>query len=99
MLLDTRFIQALDIYPGQLTTWTFTGDVTRIWFERLDLRWRQPGFLLGGITGSDALFVLETLAQQQGRRVVSLERLTDADERRIVPVGWVIAPVHSSVTP
>ena len=40
----------------------FAGDVTAVWYDQLDQRWRQPGHVLGGITGSDALFVLEVLA-------------------------------------
>lgn len=97
LLVDERFgLASVHKRPG-VRLMRFSGDVTRVWYDELDASWRRRGFVLGGITGSDALFVLETLAQQQGRRVVSRSRLADPDSRGIAPVSWVIAPVHPSV--
>jgi hypothetical protein len=73
------------------------GDVTRLWFETLDPRWRRPGFVLGGFTGPDVLFVLETLAHDRGRRVVSRKSLSPHAGSGDAPMAWIIAPVHPSV--
>jgi len=95
MLLDERFAAHL---PAATTPMArFAGDVTNLWTNRLDAAFRQRGFVLGGITGSDALFVLEVLANHHGRRVVSRRTLAEADARGVSPVSWVIAPHHPSV--
>lgn len=97
-MLDTRYVDSLPSEHAGIPAIRFAGDVTKPWFDTLDPAWRQRGFVLGGITGSDALFVLQSLAQQQGRRVVSQTQLGEKDERGVYPVSWVIAPVHPSVT-
>lgn len=94
-VVDRRFI--IDLPEGNAATiHTIDGDVTKLWFDTLDLRWRQPGFVLGGITGADALFVLEVLARDRGRRVISRKGLPAVDGA-VAPISWVIAPVHASV--
>lgn len=94
-VLDRRY--AVEAPEGLAATiHTIDGDVTKLWFDRLDLRWRQPGFVLGGITGADALFVLEVLARDRGRRVISRRELPVTDGAS-APISWVIAPVHASV--
>lgn len=94
-VVDSRFAVApSDVSAAKVHT--IDGDVTKLWFDTLDPRWRQPGFVLGGITGADALFVLEVLARDRGRRVISRKELPAA-EGAPAPVSWVIAPVHSSV--
>ncbi len=98
ILLDERFSEQHAEAQSNIPVMRFSGDVTGVWYERLDRRWRERGFVLGGITGSDALFVLETLAVQQGRRVISRTQLGEANTRSVSPVSWVIAPVHPSVT-
>lgn len=75
---------------------TIDGDVTQLWYQTLDPIWRQPGFVLGGVTGSDALFVLEVLARDRGRRVTQ-RRILEPVVAGVQPVSWVIAPVHPSV--
>lgn len=97
MLLDTRFVADLPAGFADVPVLRFAGDVTSVWVDQLDRRWRQPGHLLGGITGSDALFVLEVLAVQHGRRVVSRTPLGDARGDGITAVSWIIAPHHPSV--
>lgn len=97
VLIDRRFAaQAPQAFSG-VPALHFQGDVTQVWLETIDPAWRRRGYVLGGITGSDALFVLETLAQQYGRRVTSRMVLGERDDRGVAPVGWVIAPVHPSV--
>ena len=98
LVLDRRFLSAEDRQA------TFTppvkwidGDVTKLWFEQLDLRWRQPGFVLGGVTGPDALWVLEVLARDRGRRVTARKVLPMAEGATVAPVSWIIAPYHPSV--
>jgi hypothetical protein len=66
----------------------------------LDARWRRPGFVLGGVTRADVLFVLEVLAAQHGRRVVSRRLLPAIDagpKSETGAIAWLIAPVHPSV--
>lgn len=74
------------------------GDVTALWYDVLDPLWRKPGFVLGGITGRDVLFVLEVLAADRGRRVVSRTIMPSGENQSEAPISWVIAPVHRSVT-
>jgi hypothetical protein len=97
MLLDTRFPGALDVADAPVPVLRFAGDVTGVWYDELDARWRQPGFVLGGITGTDALFVLETLATHQGRRVVSRMTLDLPRQNNVEAVRWIIVPHHPSV--
>ncbi|MFC4257356.1 hypothetical protein GRI97_17200 [Altererythrobacter xixiisoli] len=75
---------------------TIDGDVTQLWYQTLDPIWRKPGFVLGGVTGSDALFVLEVLAGDRGRRVTQ-RRVLDPVVAGLQPVSWIIAPHHPSV--
>lgn len=72
------------------------GDVTRLWYDRLDAAWRRPGFVLAGVTQADALFVLEHLAWDYRRRVVERRPLLGADGREEA-ISWIIAPAHPSV--
>jgi len=97
MVVDSRFSN-----PGLADRFDrrvhlFSGDVTAVWFDVLDLRWRQPGYLLGGITGQDALFVLERLAWDRGRRVTDRRELPLRGSDGLPVVQWIIAPVHRSV--
>lgn len=96
LLLDSRHVGPDLQGPGSARLYRFDGDVTAFWYNVLDRVWRRPGFVLGGITGRDALFVLETLAGDRGRRVVS-RKLLPARGDGEGPIGWVIAPVHPSV--
>lgn len=98
MLVDTRYPGALAVAGAALPVLRFAGDVTGVWYDRLDLRWRRPGFVLGGITGADALFVLETLANHRGRRVVSRMALDLPRQNGVQALRWIIAPHHQSVT-
>lgn len=45
-------------------------DLMRIWYDDLDLHWRQQPMALAGITMAEALFVLETFALDRDMRVV-----------------------------
>jgi hypothetical protein len=46
------------------------GDLTALWYDRLDLEWRRAPAALAGVTTQAGLFVLETLAADHGMRVI-----------------------------
>jgi len=96
LVVDRRLGAAVPSFDAR-QVYQIDGDVTALWYDVLDTRWRRPGFVLAGLTGRDTLFVLETLAADRGRRVVSrqpLERTGAADRQAL---AWIIAPVHPSV--
>lgn len=65
------------------------GDLTSLWYDDLNLRWKQQPMTLAGVTGEDALFVLATLAFDFRMRVVQKELLRTG----ALPVySWLIAP-------
>ena len=45
------------------------GDITRLWYDELDLRWRDDKAVLAGLTGYGAFFYLERLALDRGLRL------------------------------
>jgi hypothetical protein len=98
LVLDRRFAPDSDgaaLRAPRL--YRIDGDVTALWYDVLDPVWRKPGFVLGGITGRDVLFVLEILAADRGRRVVSRKVMPARENQSEAPISWVIAPVHRSV--
>lgn len=102
LLLDNRFAPAELPEVTKARVLRFSGDVTRVWYDEIDQRWRRPGFVLAGITGSHTLFLLEMMAAQHGRRVIArseLDSIAPAAIRSgtIKPVSWIIAPAHPSV--
>ena len=70
----------------------FAGDLTQLWYDQLDLRWRRAPMTLAGVTTTGGLFVLETLAADRGMRVVERTALPAADAHGESLVSWVIAP-------
>ena len=46
------------------------GDMSRLWYDEFDLQWRRKPMVLAGVTAPEGLFVLETLANDSGMRVV-----------------------------
>lgn len=95
LLLDRRFALPDALASGSVPVLTIDGDVTGVWLRELDPRWREPGFVLEGVTGADALFVLERLCWDRGRRVTVREDISTADGVQLV--HWLIEPVHPSV--
>jgi len=96
LVLDRRHLGADRTGFHAPQVYTIDGDVTALWYDVLDPVWRRRGFVLGGVTGRDALFVLETLAADRGRKVVSRQPLP-AKDGVDGPIAWIIAPVHPSV--
>lgn len=89
-VVDRRFWPVGKALPENTELHFVDGDVTALWYDKLDVRWREPGHVLAGRTGEDVLFVLEQLAFGRGRRVTT--RLAKDGI-----VSWVISPVHASV--
>lgn len=74
----------------------FNGDLTELWVRHLAKRWKQGPMTLSGVTGKDALFVLEVLAwdhamQVSHRKVLTRESL-QADGGNVPLVSWTITP-------
>ena len=88
-VVDRRFWPAGKPLPEGMELHFVDGDVTALWYDKLDVRWREPGHVLAGRSGEDVLFVLEQLAFGRGRRVT-----TRVAKDGIV--SWVISPVHPS---
>ncbi len=96
---DSRFANTRDaLAPARATRIvTIDGDVTTLWRDTLDALWRQRGTVLAGVTGGDALFVLEHLAWGRGRRVTERIELAPAGEAsRTALFYWRIVPSHAS---
>jgi hypothetical protein len=72
-VFDNRFAEAVEtarhaallgIPPAE-----FSGDLTPLWYDELDLAWKTAPMALAGITTREGLFVLETLAADRRMRV------------------------------
>jgi len=72
-VFDNRFAEAVEtarhaallgIPPAE-----FSGDLTPLWYDELDLMWKTAPMALAGITTREGLFVLETLAADRRMRV------------------------------
>ena len=72
------------------------GDITSLFYDDLDLRWKQGPVLLAGYTTRASLFCLDLLARDRGMRVSYCD---ESDPSGLV--FWVIAPkaYASSVVP
>lgn len=68
-----------------MATVAIRGDVTRLFFDDLDLRWKQGPVCLAGYTTPASLFCLELLARDRGMRLVHSESSGPL-------VFWNIAP-------
>lgn len=72
-LFDTRFPAAVAFSRGMVRRGValapFHGDVTAVWFEQLDPRWRRESISVAGMTAPSTLFCLEQLAWDHGLRV------------------------------
>jgi hypothetical protein len=72
-VFDNRFVEAVDTahHAARLgvSLAEFSGDLTRLWYDELDLQWKAAPMALAGVTTRQGLFVLETLAADRGMRV------------------------------
>src|SRR6185437_11958 len=73
-LFDRRFTAARRFARAMGTqgipTHTITGDVTSIWFNRLQPLWKRQPVAIAGLTTYAPLFCLERLAWDHGMRVL-----------------------------
>ncbi len=73
-VVDNRFSEAMQIGAhaarGGVPLSEFSGDLTQLWYEHLDLEWKKHPKALAGVTTRQGLFVLETLAADHRMRVV-----------------------------
>jgi len=99
-LLDQRLsshgslVQSLS--KQRLPLLSVNGDVTDLWTDTLAPEWKQAPATLAGITGSDVLFVLDTLARDHRMRLMHSTLLP---EKLALPGGdalefhhWIVAP-------
>jgi len=97
IVADTRFPESRAFAhkaarAGNRIVW-ITGDITDLWYNELDLLWREKKATLAGLTGYAAIFCLERLAWDRGLRVTFKE-----EHRRAGSGGpdllyrWIIAP-------
>jgi hypothetical protein len=73
-VFDGRFVAAVELARhaarhGMPLAET-SGDLTDLWYNDFDLRWKQAPMALAGMTTRGGLFVLETLAADHDMRVV-----------------------------
>ena len=73
ILFDDRFAESrrfgAEIARLGGATRAFSGDVTELWYEELDVRWRREPIVVAGMTRHGPLFCLERLAWDVGMRV------------------------------
>ena len=95
---DVRFAMPGEAATRAGATRQIDGDVTALWTGTLDSAWNKRGFVVAGMTGSDALFVLEQLAWSRGRRVVEKRQIAAVTADQPALFYWRIEPVHPSMT-
>ena len=73
-VFDTRFAAAVELARHAarhgIPLAETSGDLTDLWYNDLDLRWKHAPMALAGITTRGGLFVLETLAADHRMLVV-----------------------------
>jgi hypothetical protein len=71
----------------------YSGDLTDLWYNHLDLQWRKSPMILAGMTTRESLFVLKTLATDHRMRVVRRDKLPMPDSAYGKSLySWTIAP-------
>lgn len=72
-VFDERFEPACAFGAGAaergIPTAAIRGDITRLFFDDLDLRWRRGPILFAGYTTPASLFCLDLLARDRGMRI------------------------------
>lgn len=73
-VFDVRFAEsgAIAEHAGRLGVplAPIADDLMTLWYDELDLAWREKPMALAGVTLADAFFVLETFALDRGMHVV-----------------------------
>lgn len=84
VIVDGRFPAGLrfgtsTVQRGRSVHW-IQGDITKLWFDDLDVRWKTAATALAGLTQESSLFCLELLARDRGMRLLHrTEHRADAD--------------------
>lgn len=72
-VFDERFedacVFATEATARDITTVAIRGDITSLFFDDLDLRWKQGPVWLTGLTTPSSLFCLDLLARDRGMRL------------------------------
>ncbi len=73
LVADTRIRASRDfaaqaMHNSERVAW-IEGDITRLWYEELDARWRDEKTAVTGLTEYGVFFCLERLAMDRGLRV------------------------------
>ena len=73
-----------------------SGDLTDLWIKQYSRQWKQKPMSLAGVTGKDALFVLETLAPDYGMRLIYRTEIpqneTSSTQEGMELISWIIVP-------
>lgn len=73
VVFDERFHDACAFAAAAaergVPTVAIRGDITKLFFEDLDLRWKQGPVLLAGYTTPESIFCLDLLARDRGMRL------------------------------
>lgn len=73
-IFDVRFAEAgavaEQVAQRGVRSSPIADDLMTLWYDELDLKWRQKPMALAGVTLVEALFVLETLALDRNMHVV-----------------------------
>lgn len=81
-----------------ISTAAIRGDITSLFFDDLDLRWKQGPVLLAGYTTQASLFCLDLLARDRGMRLSHCaEKPTAEDALRVLDSG--LSRVRSTALP
>ncbi|HEY7840260.1 MAG TPA: hypothetical protein VIC61_01720, partial [Gammaproteobacteria bacterium] len=92
-IYDARYLESVDFVREAevlgIPVSAIEGDVTRLWYNDLSLRWRERPQATAGLTEADALFCFEQLARDYRMRVVYREARGEL-------VSWVIAPMSTA---
>ena len=97
IVADTRFTEshafaAEAARAGNRVAW-ITGDITDLWYNELDLLWRENKVAIAGLTGYAAFFCLERFAWDRGLRVAFKEELQRTGSGQPSSLyRWIIAP-------
>jgi hypothetical protein len=90
-IYDDRFVEAIEAArvatASDLRVASTRHVLQALWYDELDLSWKRAPMTLTGMTTPHGLFVLETLAQDRGMRVLQREASATTEL-----VTWTIGP-------
>jgi hypothetical protein len=99
-VFDNRFHEprlfAAEAAARRIPTAAIQGNVTNLFFDDLDLRWKQGPVRLTGLTTPAALFCLDLLARDRGMRVT--HRVTNPGVETALEVLDNVLPRRAMIT-